>query len=187
MKKKLLPSLLLCLGFLSASAPGGAEERISALFLGDNGHHRPFDRAAQLIPVLQPRGIDIEYTGRVEDLNAKKLASYDCLIIYANIGKISPQQEKALLDFVDNGKGFVPLHCASYCFLNSPKYVALVGAQFKRHGTGVFSVSNVQPNHPIMKGFKGFKSWDETYVHARHNEKNRTLLETRKEGAAQET
>ena len=151
MKNPLLCVLLLCLGSVSATAPGAAEERISVLFLGDNGHHRPLDRAAQLIPVLRPRGIDIEYTGRVEDLNADKLASYDCLIIYANIGKISPQQEKALLDFVDSGKGFVPLHCASYCFLNSPKYIALVGAQFKSHGTGVFGVSNVRPDHPIMK------------------------------------
>ena len=186
MKNPLLCVLLLCLGSVSATAPGAAEERISVLFLGDNGHHRPLDRAAQLIPVLRPRGIDIEYTGRVEDLNADKLASYDCLIIYANIGKISPQQEKALLDFVDSGKGFVPLHCASYCFLNSPKYIALVGAQFKSHGTGVFGVSNVRPDHPIMKGFKGFESWDETYVHTHHNEKNRTLLETRAEGKSRE-
>ena len=50
---------------------------------------------------------------------------------------IAPQQEKALLDFVDHGGGFVPLHCASFCFLNSPKYIELVGAQFKSHGTGV--------------------------------------------------
>ena len=186
MTNKFLPTLLLCLCSFSASISTAAEKRISALFLGDRGHHQPFERASQLIPVLGPRGIDIEYTGRVEDLNSEKLSSYDCLIIYANIGKISQQQEKALLDFVAGGKGFVPLHCASYCFLNSPKYVALVGAQFKRHGTGVVTVSNVQPKHPIMKGFKGFESWDETYVHTHHNEKDRILLETRKEGNGQE-
>ena len=32
-----------------------------------------------------------------------------------------------------------------------------------------------------MKGFKGFESWDETYVHHRHNEKDRTVLEVREE------
>ena len=186
MKNSLLFTLLLCLLFSAANTAGGAEGRISALFLGDNGHHRPLDRARQLIPVLAPRGIDIEYTDRVEDLNPGKLAAYDCLIVYANIGKISPAQEKALLDFVEGGKGFVPLHCASYCFLNSPAYVALVGAQFKRHGTGVFKVKNVLPGHPIMKDYKGFESWDETYVHAHHNEKNRTVLETRKEGNGDE-
>jgi len=186
MKNTLLTTLLLCLSSFSATVSNAEEKRISVLFLGDRGHHQPFERASQLIPVLEPRGIDIEYTERVEDLNPGKLSSYDCLVIYANIGKISQQQEKALLDFVAGGKGFVPLHCASYCFLNSPKYVALVGAQFKRHGTGVVSVSNVRASHPIMKGFKGFESWDETYVHTHHNEKDRILLETRKEGDGQE-
>ena len=34
-------------------------------------------------------------------------------MIYANNDKISPEQEKALLDYVAGGKGFIPLHCAS--------------------------------------------------------------------------
>src|SRR5262245_32377651 len=72
--------------------------------------------------------------------------------------------------------------CApSYCFLNSPKYVELVGAQFLRHGTGVFRTTIAAPDHPVMKGYRGFESWDETYVHTRHNGKNRTILEYRVE------
>src|SRR5439155_19464780 len=41
-------------------------------------------------------------------------------------------------------------------------------------------------DHPILKGFKGFESWDETYVHAKHNEKDRTVLEYRMEGDKKE-
>ena len=37
-----------------------------------------------------------------------------------------------------------------------------------------------------MKGFKGFESWDETYVHTKHNEKDRTVLEYRAEGDQKE-
>ena len=33
-----------------------------------------------------------------------------------------------------------------------------------------------------MKGFGGFASWDETYVHHKHNEKDRIVLEQRVEG-----
>ena len=51
-----------------------------------------------------------------------------------------------------------------------------MGAQFQKHGTGVFRTEIAEPNHPIMKGFGGFESWDETYVHHLHNEKNRTVL-----------
>src|SRR5579884_1100991 len=111
---------------------------IKILFLGDNGHHKPAERFRQLQPVLAKRGIDLVYTDKVEALNPKTLDSYDGLMIYANTTKISPEQEKALLDYVESGKGFIPIHCASYCFLNSPKYVDLVGAQFKSHGTGTF-------------------------------------------------
>ena len=83
-------------------------------------------------------------------------------------------------------KGFIPLHCASYCFLNSPKYIELVGAQFQRHGTGTFRTILAEGEHPIMRGFGGFESWDETYVHTKHNEQDRTVLEYRQEGDRKE-
>ena len=111
---------------------------LRVLFLGDNGHHKPADRYKQLQPVLAKHAIDLDYTASLEDLSPGKLAGYDCVLIYANWTQIAPNQEKALLDFVQQGGGFVPLHCASYCFLNSPKYIELVGGQFQKHGTGVF-------------------------------------------------
>jgi uncharacterized protein len=159
---------------------------IKVLFLGDNGHHRPAERFRQFQPVLARRGIDLTYTDKVGALNPETLNAYDGLIVYANTTKVTPEQEKALLDFVEGGKGFIPLHCASYCFLNSPKYIELVGAQFQRHGTGTFRTEIAEPNHPVMKGFTGFESWDETYVHTKHNEKDRTVLEYRAEKGRKE-
>src|SRR4051794_5155886 len=105
------------------------DRKLGVLFLGDQGHHRPADRAAQIIPVLAGRGINVLYTEKREDLNRDTLARFDALIIYANITEIGAAQERALIDYVEGGGGFVPLHCASYCFLNSPKYIAMVGAQ----------------------------------------------------------
>jgi len=179
---------LACLLTLLLGAPGLAEapKPLKILFLGDNGHHRPAERYRQLAPVLAARGIDLTYTDKVEALNPKTLAGYDGLLIYANTERIAPAQEKALLDYVAQGKGFIPLHCASYCFLNSPKYVELVGAQFQRHDTGTFRTLIAEPDHPVMRGFKGFESWDETYVHTKHNEKDRTVLEYRQEGDKKE-
>src|SRR5438105_3560670 len=173
--------LFLVLTLLSASAAKaeGESKPIKVLFLGDNGHHQPRERFARLQRVLAKRGIELNYTDQVADLNPNIREKYDGLIVYANITKISPEQERALLDFVEGGKGFIPIHCASYCFLNSPKYIDLVGAQFKSHGTGVFRTTIAAPEHPIMKGFRGFESWDETYVHTKHNEKDRTVLEYR--------
>jgi putative membrane-bound dehydrogenase-like protein len=136
--------------------------------------------------VLAARGIDLTYTDRVESLNSKTLAAYDGLMAYANISAIAPAQEKNLLDYVAGGKGFIPIHCASYCFLNSPKYVELVGAQFLQHGTGVFRTTVAAADHPLVRGYHGFESWDETYVHTRHREPGRTVLEFRTDGEARE-
>jgi putative membrane-bound dehydrogenase-like protein len=168
----------------------GAESKpvnvIKILFLGDNGHHRPAERFRQLQPVLAARGIDLHYTDKVEALNAKTLAGYDGLLIYANLTSLAAEQEKALVAYVEGGKGFIPLHCASACFPQSEKYVALVGAQFQRHGTGVFRVTAAAPDHPIMKGYRGFESWDETYVHRKHNTTGRTVLEYREDKGVKE-
>ncbi|HKI31798.1 MAG TPA: PVC-type heme-binding CxxCH protein [Gemmataceae bacterium] len=181
-------TLLACSLALLLGGPvhADAPKPLKILFLGDNGHHQPAQRFRQLAPVLAARGIDLTYTDKVEALNPKTLGGYDGLLIYANTDKITPDQEKALLDYVAGGKGFIPLHCASYCFLNSPKYVEVVGAQFQKHNTGTFRTIVAEPDHPVMKGFKGFESWDETYVHTKHNEKDRTVLEYRQEGERKE-
>lgn len=173
---------LIVRGFLCAITICGVTciqaAQLRVLFLGDDGHHRPADRFKQLQPVLAQRNIELVYTDSPADLNPATLAGYDGLALYANHTQIAPDQEKALLDFVAAGGGFVPLHCASYCFLNSSKYIELVGGQFKSHGTGVFKETIVQPDHPVMKGLQPIESWDETYVHARHNG-NRVVLAER--------
>ncbi|MCC9606544.1 ThuA domain-containing protein [Blastopirellula sp. JC732] len=179
---RLLAASLLFLSLLSPLARAADDSPIRILFLGDQGHHRPADRAAQMIPAMKERGINIEYTEDVNALNKERLSRYDGLMIYANIEEISPDQEAALLDYVAKGGALIPLHCATYCFLNSPAYVDLVGGQFQKHGGEVFSTVIAEPNHPIMKGFHGFQSWDETYIHHRHNEQNRTVLEYRVKG-----
>ena len=162
------------------------DTKIKLLFLGDNGHHKPNDRFRQIQPVLAAKGIDLVYTDKVESLTPKILNSYQGLVIFANLTTLSPEQEKAMLDYVEQGNALIPLHCASYCFLNSPKYIDLVGAQFSKHGTGTFRVENILPTHPIMKGYKSFESWDETYVHTKHNPKDRIVLEERKDASGSE-
>lgn len=186
--RHLLSVCALLVGALVLAQPTqpAAPAKLKVLFLGDSAGHRPAERFKQLQPVLAKRGIELTYTDKLEDLNAKTLNGYDAIMIFANHTKIAPEQEKALLEYVESGKGFVPLHCASYCFLNSPKYIEMVGAQFRSHGTGTFRTDVVKADHPIMKGFKSFSSWDETYVHTKHNDKGRTVLEVRAEGDLKE-
>ena len=78
--------------FWILQAPVSAAEppALTLLFLGDNGHHRPAERFAQLAPVLARRNIELKY---VDDpaaaLSAETLAKFDGLVLYANIDKIT--------------------------------------------------------------------------------------------------
>ncbi|MEA2734069.1 MAG: uncharacterized protein QOE14_520, partial [Humisphaera sp.] len=165
----LVGTLCAALILVLAHAAAGAEEtaRVKVLFLGDKEHHKPAERFAQLEPVMKQRGIDLTYTDRMSDLNADTLNQYAGLLIFANETKISPEQEKAMVDYVRSGHGLIPIHCASFCFQNSPAYIALVGGQFQKHKTGTFNTKIVDAAHPIVKGFSPFETWDETYVHTK--------------------
>jgi putative membrane-bound dehydrogenase-like protein len=183
-----IPILLIALTFsgsVSAEQSPPTSKGIRILFLGDQGHHQPADRFKQLEPALTTAHIRYTYTESLDDLNPDKLAGYDCIVIYANHTKISPEQEKSLMDFVSNGGGLVALHCASYCFLNSTNYLELVGARFKSHKTGDFEETVLKSDHPTLKGVSPIKSWDETYVHEKHNT-NRVVLAERVEGELHE-
>ncbi|MBS0210167.1 MAG: ThuA domain-containing protein [Planctomycetes bacterium] len=181
----------LILGLFGAYATAPKAEatdapKLRVMFLGDNGHHQPALRFKQLQPVLAERGIALDYTDKVESLKPAHLAEYAAVMIYANQDRWSPEQEAALLDYVRSGRGLVALHCASFCFRSSDAYVNMVGAQFKKHGTGTFRTELAEPNHPLMRGFAGFESFDETYVHAKHNTAGRTVLEYRVDAEGRE-
>ncbi|MDF9798039.1 putative membrane-bound dehydrogenase-like protein [Catalinimonas alkaloidigena] len=177
---------LLCLLILGCKSEQQQAETgpkpIQILFLGhDSEHHNSEILMPMLAAPLFMKGINLTYTENQSDLNAETLSKYDGLMIYANHETITPSQEKALIDFVEGGKGFIPIHSASFCFQNSEAYIDLVGAQFHSHDTATFVADIIQPEHPAMEGVEEFSAWDETYVHHKHNE-DRTVLMKRVEG-----
>ncbi len=178
--------LSLCILFASCKTEhrqaDNSPRKIEILFLG---HHSEHHNSEQFMPMLAaalaPEGINFTYTENPADLNTSNLGKYDGLLIYANHETITPDEEDALMDFVASGKGFIPVHCASFCFQNSQKYIDLVGGQFLRHDTGTFVAKIIKPDHPAMLGVKEFSTWDETYVHTKLTN-DRTVLMERVEG-----
>lgn len=125
---------------------------------------------------LGNRGINITYTDRLEDLNADNLNQYDGLLIYANWDSLPKPQERALLDYVASGHGLIPVHCASWCFRNSPEYVdKLVGGQFFRHKLDTIQNRLVEKPNSILAGLTPFKAYDETYLHTHLQTDNNVL------------
>jgi mono/diheme cytochrome c family protein len=91
------------------------------------------------------------------------LIKFDALLIYANHIAITSKQWINLLNFVEQeGKGFVPIHCASWCFQNEPDFDKLVGGRFANHQGGIFSLKTVKPQHGAVKDVPCFEAWDET-------------------------
>src|SRR5262245_3408182 len=119
------------LTILTFTATAAEPKPLKVLFLGDNAGHQPNARFGQLYFVFKERGITLTYTDKVSDINESNLKQYDGLMIYANHLDWKPENETDLIEFVRGGKGFIPVHCASFCFTGSQKYIDLVGAQFR--------------------------------------------------------
>ena len=152
--------------------------KLEIFFLGHKSeHHNSARFMPMLASALSKEGIQFTYSDDPNDLNDANLEKYDGLMIYANHETITPDQEKALLNFVEKGKGFIPVHSASFCFQNSPEYISLVGGQFSRHKTDTFTVQIIKKDHPIVKSLEEFSTWDETYIHDKLGEDITVLME----------
>ena len=162
--------------------------RLQVLFLGAptrNGpHHDPITRYATLKKGLGTAGIDLTYSeDPASAFTAEGLQPFDAVLLYGNWdqqGVLPEAQRKALFAYVENGGGFVPVHCASACWGRSPEFVRLVGARFLRHGGEEFAVDNVANDHPVLTGLPSFRAWDETYEHD-EQAGDRVILQRRSE------
>jgi uncharacterized protein len=161
-----------------AATPIETARPLRLLLLGHDRDHHPSGKLLPLIAApLARRGIQFTHVSTpAEALVASTLKHYDGLVLYANHETITPEQEQVLVDFVEGGKGMIVIHCASFMFTKAPRYIPMVGGQFLKHGTGEFTTEIVVADHPVTKGLKPFTTWDETYVHTRHNPVDRTVL-----------
>jgi putative membrane-bound dehydrogenase-like protein len=181
-------AILIAFFFIGATAenPSDIPRRLEILFLGHKSKHHDSEKLADILTKEYfKEGINISYTTDPDDLNERNLQQYDGLIVYANYDTITTSQEKALLDFVRSGKGFIPLHSASFCFRNSPEVVEMIGGQFKSHKYDSFPAVITQSEHPVMKDIPSFITKDETYVHDKIS-KNIQVLTERVEGTHRE-
>jgi uncharacterized protein len=173
---KKLSLILLLFSNLIFAQNNQKPRRIEVLFLGDNGHHKPIDRVSQIMAALGSKGINFTYTDQLEDINEKNLAKFDAILVYANWDEITKSAERSLLNFVASGKGILPIHCASYCFRNSPEYVKMVGGQFWRHAVDTVQANILKSYDPLMKGVAPIRSFDETYLHSQLQPDNNVLM-----------
>ena len=134
-------------------SPRDDARRLEVLFFGaptrNHPGHDPITRYRVLKKHLGDDGINLTYLeDPSEALDAVTLAHFDAVLMYGNWAQRGPmpaEQEKALVDFVEKGGGFLPIHCASACYGKSEAFVKLVGGVELLHG----AAANQAPSQVI--------------------------------------
>lgn len=132
------------------------------------GEWHPFAACTRILKDFLERSGVAECTvvGRDEAFTSS-LASYDCVVLYTQGGKLSAARERNLCAYLKAGGGLVGIHCASDSFTENPKYLNALGTRFAAHGPGTpnFPVSPVAGTaHPLAKRLKQFRITDEFYL-----------------------
>jgi uncharacterized protein len=165
------------------TTPRESEARpVRVLFLGyDQGQQHSSSAIFPVIaPVLARRGIQLTHVLTPEEaLTPQKLAHYDALMIYGSHPTLTPDQEKALLAFVEGGKGVLAVHSAAAMFGGSDRYAALIGARARAESAPnptEFTPVIVQPSNPIVKGIQAFATTDDGGPWTKQNTTDLTVL-----------
>lgn len=175
-------ALLSVLGLSFHVAAADRTGPIRVLFVGHEAEHHPSSiYAPMLMQALGREAIWFDYVTTPEAAFADVafLDHYDAVLLYANHEKIDPAHWANLKAFIESGRGFVPVHCASWCFQNIPEFDEVVGGRFANHNTSVFRPRTIAPDHEAIRDVPGFEAFDETYVHKNHNPQDRTVLQVR--------
>ncbi len=165
----------------SATAP----RPLKVLFLGDgDGTHQSAGLFTALAPVLARHGIQLTHVSTpAEALTSQVLGDYDGLLLYGDHTAITPAQERALVGFVEGGKGLVAINAAIEMFPSSSAYGDLIGARGERKGSAEFTAEPLQASGAILKGLQPFSTTDDTYTFTKQSAAGRSVLMERVEGS----
>ena len=117
----------------------------------------------------------VTVTENLNSLNTQELSSYDVILNNSFLLEPSSEQFAALFQFIEEGGAYVALHAGLESFVNSPRYVRMMGGRLVGHSPlksftvetfedGFGIERNAPWTHPIARGVKPFEIQDELYV-----------------------
>jgi len=113
-----------------------------------------------------------------EKLTPQAAKPYDVLIFYDMWPEITPEQQAAFLEILQQGKGIVSLHHTIISYRNWDEYPNIIGGRYSpepqiRDGIEFpagtykhdvrFNVQIADSHHPVTQGLQDFEIVDETY------------------------
>jgi type 1 glutamine amidotransferase len=158
------------------SVPKGAKV---LLLSGGQRNHHGYRRQAQLLQkaLEDTKQFQVTICEDAAIVETPALHKYDVIVATADRRdpefRLTEAQQRALLKFVDDGKGFFSLHgfcCADRTWV--PEMRELVGGVLAHFGApdtkvqfGKFALKITEPSHPVVKGVADFEHEDELYYY----------------------
>lgn len=166
--------------------------RDNALVLIGDRFHEPEHLEEGLRPALEAANVEAHFTVDTAQLNAVNLAKVKLLVILRD-GMLwpdgpdkpykiwmTPEQEKAVVDFVENGGGFLNLHNSMGLYPENGPYLKLVGGRYIGHGPlERFRVEVVDRDHPVTQGLSDWFAADEQHTPPLDAKRAKLLLRNR--------
>jgi hypothetical protein len=174
----------------AAIADDGAAPRALAL-IGDR-YHDPAHLEAGLREALGGAGISLTFAVDVRALSRENLKSLKLLVILRDgmnwpdgqekpyVVWMTPEQERAVVDFVEAGGGLLTLHNSTGLYPEGGPYLKLLGGTYQGHGPlERFRVKVVDPEHPVTRGVSDYEIADEQHTPVPDTSRVHILLESR--------
>lgn len=128
--------LALSFGLSVLSAPLLAEQFNVLVFSKTAGwHHKSINQGVTALEKMaENHHFTLDWQEDANHINSKNLAKFDVVLFLQTTGDVlNDEQQLALEQFIQSGKGFVGVHSASDTEYDWPWYGKLVGRQFKIH------------------------------------------------------
>jgi type 1 glutamine amidotransferase len=147
---------------------------IQVLLISGKNNHEWQKTSPAFRQILEEMGFfKVDITERPDTLKTSVLKNYQVIASNWNAFPETTRQwgevaEKAIMNFVNKGGGFVLFHSASAAHYDWPEYQKMVGATWGKnthHGQiAPFEVKIQNTKHKVTKGMKNFMITDELWV-----------------------
>jgi type 1 glutamine amidotransferase len=164
------------------------ERKILVYSKASGFHHQSIPTGKDCFRIMseKTKAFSVTFSDDVADYSAENLKNYDA-ILFNNTTKIqkaftTPEQQQAILDFINNGGGYIGIHSASDAGMPEwNEYTDMVGGCFNGHpwgAGGTWGIRIEDPDHPIMECFEGkdFMLKDELYKYKGYDRSKQRVL-----------
>ncbi len=148
---------------------------IKVLLLSGKNNHKWQLTTPAIQNILEGSGrFNVTVTNNPENLNPNELEQFDVIVSNWNTwpdvtgARWNSKLEKAFLEFISGGKGFVNIHAGSSTLQDWSEFQQIAGGTWGKgitsHGPiHTFKVNIDDGSHPVMKGLKDFYIKDELW------------------------